>query len=625
MTAALSHRGPDDSGYFVDPSGRVGLGHRRLSIIDLSPAGRQPMSNAAGSIWVTFNGEIYNYREIRRELAAAGEVLRTNTDTEVIVLAYERWGINCLDRLRGMFAFALWDGRQRRMFLVRDRVGVKPLYYHVDNVTKAVLFASELKSFAALPRFPRRIDPAALHLYFRYGYVPSPRAIFEDTFKVKPGHYLQISESGDRIETAYWSPVPADSGPKRDSPPDEEEALRRLRELAVESFEYRLVSDVPVGIFLSGGVDSSLIAGLLAKRVGPGLKAFTVAFEEGDPEAARAATIAQHFGMDHQALRCTESDALALIPSLPTIYDEPLSDPSSVPTTLLCRAASTLTKVALSGDGGDEFFCGYSTYPKLDTVWRTVAALPAPLRSTLARLTGIPWPDWATSALSAGVRRLLGSFDGSDVNDKLAKLSGALMARDFGEAYDAAAGVWHASEIPRLAPLLAQMHAPLMAPGALDGKSPVEQMMLTDALTLLPDALLVKVDRASMSCGLEVREPLLDHKLIEFAVSLPLELKLRRGTTKHLLKRLLRDLLPAELVDQPKRGFSPPLGRWLRGPLKSLLLEVLHDGRLERTGVVSQPFVRGAVDSFLAGKAHSPRKMWNLLMFGLWADKWQVH
>ncbi len=602
MTDTLAHRGPDDTGIFFDFREGVGLGHTRLAIIDLSSQARQPMGNDSGSIRVTFNGEIYNYSELRQELICKGHQFRTNSDTEVILRSYEQWGIGCISRFRGMFAFVLWDANHKKLFLVRDRLGVKPLYYYWDG--HLLLFASELKALMAYCGFKRDLNPKSLALYFRFGYVPSPQCIYADTYKVRPGCYVEVSADGSVDEVCYWNLFEFSEAPVVEK--SEAEIEQELLPILCEAFSYRLVSDVPVGIFLSGGIDSSLVAAVLRCELGKSLQALTVGFDESEKdESFWARAVARHLGMEHIEVRCSLQEALDIVPKLSQIYDEPFSDNSAIPTYLLCKAAREHVKVVLSGDGGDEFFCGYNYYTGFRAYWNKVSTIPTLLRSILSGLiVSVP-----TS--------ILGSAKSIDKTNRFASILGA---SNFLEAFALSRSIWSQKEINHLAPGI-EPTSPLDDFSKIDC-DPLTAMMLFDAKIYLPDDLLVKVDRASMSVGLEAREPLLDHKLVEYTLSLPLRYKYSNRTTKYILKRILYKYLPRDLVDRPKRGFGAPLEQWLlNGSLKSLVLDYLNPRRIQEQGILSPAYIQKMVNDFRQGIWINPNKIWNLLAFELWYER----
>jgi len=618
MIDAQAHRGPDAWGVWSD--GRCALGHRRLSIIDLSEAGRQPMSNARGDIRITFNGEIYNFQRLRRELESLGHGFRTRTDTEAIICAYEQWGIDCLARLRGMFAFGIWDRRRRRLFLARDRVGKKPLFY--AQFGDHFLFASELQGLLADKRVPREVDPPAIDAYLSYGYVPAPRAAFKGIYKLPPAHYLtlDLKQTGfeKRIER-YWA---LDYGPKLRI--DEDEACEVLREKMTEAVRLRMVSDVPLGAFLSGGVDSSVVVGLMAQLSGEKVKTFSIGFNESAyDETAHARRIAERWETDHHEF-IVEPDALSILPKLVRHYGEPYADSSAIPTFYVAQMTRRHVTVALNGDGGDESFAGYERY----------------LANHLAeRMRSVPGAAVAARALS---RVIPDSIDPKS-RARRARRFLAVASQPMAERYprwlktfqDEAKTRLYGPEFIGLlkghGDVLLSVAAEVMKCGAssslalCDGATPtqlplhpIDAAMAVDVASYLPYDLLVKVDVASMANSLEARSPFLDHEAMEFAARLPVEIKFRGGRLKSLLKRAFADLLPPENVNRRKMGFGVPVGQWFRGPLRDLLRDALLSPRSLERGYFRESEVRRLVDEHLERRADHSFQLWNLLMLELW-------
>ena len=618
MIDAQAHRGPDAWGVWSD--GRCALGHRRLSIIDLSEAGRQPMSNARGDIRITFNGEIYNFQDLRRELESLGHGFRTRTDTEAIICAYEQWGIGCLARLRGMFAFGIWDRRRRRLFLARDRVGKKPLFY--AQFGDHFLFASELQGLLADKRVPREVDPPAIDAYLSYGYVPAPRAAFKGVYKLPPAHYLtlDLKQTGfeKRIER-YWA---LDYEPKLRI--DEDEACEVLREKMTEAVRLRMISDVPLGAFLSGGVDSSVVVGLMARLSGAKVKTFSIGFNESAyDETAHARRIAERWETDHHEF-IVEPDALSILPKLVRHYGEPYADSSAIPTFYVAQMTRRHVTVALNGDGGDESFAGYDRY----------------LANHLAeRMRSVPGAAVAARALS---RVIPDSIDPKS-RARRARRFLAVASQPMAERYprwlktfqDEAKTRLYGQEFIGLlkghGDVLPSAVAEVMKCGASsslalrDGATPprlplhpIDAAMAVDVASYLPYDLLVKVDVASMANSLEARSPFLDHEAMEFAARLPVEIKFRGGRLKSLLKRAFADLLPPENVKRRKMGFGVPVGQWFRGPLRDLLRDALLSPRSLERGYFRESEVRRLVDEHLERRADHSFQLWNLLMLELW-------
>jgi asparagine synthase (glutamine-hydrolysing) len=598
MTDALAHRGPDDSGHWCDDAAGVALGHRRLSIIDLSPLGHQPMASADGRWTVVFNGEIYNYQTLRRELEAAGERgWRGTSDTEVLLAAVSRWGLDAtLPRLAGMFSLALWDGRERCLHLARDRMGEKPLYYGRSG--PAFLFGSELKALRAFPGWRGELDRDVLALYMRYGYVPEPYAIHRGIRKLPPGSSLCVSAAGvaaqDVAPRAYWSPssavLDAQSGRFAGGP---DEALSRLDTLLRASIAGQMVADVPLGAFLSGGVDSSLVVSLMQAQSARPVRTFTIGFaEEEFDEAGFARDVASHLGTEHTELYVSPREALDVIPSLPVVYDEPFGDSSQIPTILVSRMARSQVTVCLSGDGGDELFGGYTRYDQAARQWRLVGRVPAPLRRGAAML--VP----PVNERAVRLREVLGVVDRT-----------ALYRRLISTCRDARRLVPGAGDPPTV------LTDPAGRPRFDDFR---DEMMWLDAVSYLPGDILAKVDRAAMSVSLETRVPLLDHRVVEFAWSLPASLKWRDGRGKWPLRALLDRYVPARLIDRPKRGFGVPINRWLREELRDWAEDLLSPARLRDGGLLDAGLVRARWREHLSGAVDRRYYLWNILMFQAW-------
>jgi asparagine synthase (glutamine-hydrolysing) len=604
MIDAQAHRGPDAWGVWSDE--RCAIGHRRLSIIDLSEAGRQPMSNARGDIQITFNGEIYNFQRLRRELEGLGYGFRTRTDTEAIIYAYEQWGAGCLGRLRGMFAFAIWDRLRRRLFLARDRLGKKPLFY--AQFGDRFLFASELQGLLADKDVPREVDPSAIDAYLSYGYVPAPHTAFKGVYKLPPAHYLalDLKQTGfeKRIER-YWS---LDYEPKLRI--DEDEACEVLREKMTEAVRLRMISDVPLGAFLSGGVDSSVVVGLMAKLSGAKVKTFSIGFNEAAyDETAHARRIAGRWGTDHHEF-IVKPDALSILPKLVRHYGEPYADSSAIPTFYVAQMTRRHVTVALNGDGGDESFAGYERY----------------LANHLAeRMRSIPGAAMAARALC---RVIPDSIDPKSRARRAHRFL-AVASRPMAERYQRWLKTFQDEAKPRLySPefsgllnghgdgslrALFDVATPLHSPS-----HPIDAAMAVDVASYLPYDLLVKVDITSMANSLEARSPFLDHEVMEFAARLPAEIKFRGGRLKSLLKRAFADLLPQENVNRRKMGFGVPVGQWFRGPLRNLLRDALLSPRSLNRGYFRGPEVRRLVDEHLELRADHSFQLWNLLMLELW-------
>ncbi|MDX2031130.1 MAG: asparagine synthase (glutamine-hydrolyzing) [Blastocatellia bacterium] len=600
MIDAQRHRGPDDSGLWAD--GVCALGHRRLSIVDLSAAGRQPMAGAGGALQITFNGEIYNYLDLRRELESRGCVFRTRTDTEVVLQAYEQWGTDCLHRFRGMFAFGIWDARARRLFLARDRVGKKPLHYALDG--DRLLFSSEIQGMLAGTGISREVLPEAIDLYLSYGYIPAPQTAYRAIHKLPPAHYLiaEVANGGIRLTIErYWE---LRYLPKREM--TEADACEGIREKLTEAVRLRMISDVPLGAFLSGGIDSSIVVGLMAGLSRERVRTFSIGFREAEyNELAHARRIAERWNTDHQEF-VLEADALAILPQLVRHYGEPYADSSAIPTYYVAQATRRHVTVALNGDGGDESFAGYERYlaNQLAERLQAIPGVGAAARG-LSRL--LPDSIHPKSRLRQAKRFLTVST--MPMRQRYprwltffhAEGKAALYTREFAEAVGLGREEW-------LSGLLAG--TPAMAPA--------DMAMCVDVNSYLPYDLLVKVDIATMAHGLEGRSPFLDHEVMEFAARLPAAMKLRRGRLKHLLKRAFPDLLPPENVNRRKMGFGVPVGQWFRGPLRELLRDALLSEATARRGYFQAREVARLVNEHLESRADHSFQLWNLLFLELW-------
>ncbi len=601
MRDSLTYRGPDDAGVYIDEDNGVGLGHRRLSILDLSSLGHQPMSNSDGSIWITYNGEVYNYKEIREQLVIKGHSFKSNTDTEVVLKAYEEWGIECVHKFVGMFALAIWDKKIKRLYLLRDRAGVKPLfYYQNDNI---LLFGSELKALMAHPDFKRDINHSVMPFYLRYGYIPTSQTIFDNTYKLPPGHYLSF-ENNTIKETKYWDIV--DSYLEGPLHKNQDTITEELEMLMTEAFNYRLISDVPTGIFLSGGIDSSIVTALLQKNTNTQLKTFTIGFNENKfNEAKWAKKIANHLETDHTEYYFSVDECIDLIPEMPSIYDEPFADNSAIPTYLLSKLAGKDVKVVLSADGGDELFCGYDRYKSISSLYSLLPHIPECLRNTIIFTLNKINPNkdkhkkWINIINESGKKNLLNMHKfkinkwlPDDIENVLCRMPEYGPKTYFEDTFS-----------------------------KLQGSSPIDQMMATDFKTFLLDDILAKVDRASMHASIEAREPFLDHRLVEYSARIPLSLKHKNRSSKYILKQILYKHVPRNLVDRPKQGFVIPLSKWLKGSLNPLMMDYLSEDRLKRGGIFQPKVVKQCIKDFHDGILNV-HKLWFILSFEMWREKW---
>jgi asparagine synthase (glutamine-hydrolysing) len=628
MTDAIDHRGPDDAGYWCDGAQGIALGHRRLAIIDLSPAGQQPMRSCSSRFVLVFNGEIYNHLSIRRELEASAGVCgwRGRSDTETLLAGFDAWGIAAtVERAIGMFAFAVWDRQTGVLTLGRDRIGEKPLYYGWQGrgADAVFLFGSELKALRAHPAWVADIDRAALCLQLRHSYVPAPYSIYRGIAKLLPGCLLTVSAARpEPVLHRYWSAaqqyMAGLSSPFAGTPAQAVDALDALLRDAVGA---QMMADVPLGAFLSGGVDSSTVVALMQARSTRPVQTFSIGFhEQGFDEAPHAKAVARHLGTDHTELYVTAAQAQSVIPRLPSMYDEPFSDSSQIPTFLVSQLARRHVTVSLSGDAGDELFCGYTRYGFAAHLWKSISAAPLPVRRLAARgITRVPVASWNRLArvLAPWLPRAM-RF--ANTGDKLHKGAQVIASGSLDAVYLGLVSHW---DDP--AALVTGGHEPATmlrgAAPALAGLGSVERMMALDTLTYLPDDILVKVDRAAMSVSLETRVPFLDHRVIEFAARLPLALKLRDGVGKWALRQVLYRYVPQALIERPKMGFGVPIGDWLRGPLRDWAETLLAEPRLRSEGFFDPALLRTRWHEHVCGQRNWQYHLWDVLMFQSWLEQ----
>lgn len=622
MVDRISHRGPDDSGVWGE--GPMALAHRRLSIIDLSPAGHQPMLSACGRYAMVFNGEIYNFEALRKEIEADGyfgavvRQWRGHSDTEVILAAIGRWGFaQALQRLVGMFAIALWDRQEQVLRLARDRLGEKPLYY--GKLGNHFLFGSELKALRAHPAWRGEIDRGALSLLMRHNYIPAPHSIYRDIQKLPPGCFLQVSPTSDVRIDSYWSlPEVAMRAQAKRFDGGDREAVDELETRLSEAVAGQMVADVPLGAFLSGGIDSSTVVALMQAHSSRPVRTFSIGFhEEGFNEAHYAKRVAQHLGTDHTELYVTSQQAQDVIPRLSALYDEPFSDSSQIPTFLVSQLAKQHVTVSLSGDGGDELFGGYNRYFVAGDIWRKTGRIPVGMREALARGIRALSPQ-AWSGLSRLVMPLLPArYRHMNVGDKLHKLAGVMGTQGQEMIYRQLLSHWQEP-----AALVRGGYEP---PTALTSPQPdleldnfVDRMMILDAISYLPDDILVKVDRAAMGVSLETRVPMLDHRVVEFAWSLPFDMKVRHGEGKWLLKQVLYRHVPRALLERPKMGFGVPIDHWLRGTLRDWAEDLLDPVRMTSEGFFDPHQIQEKWQQHLSGSQNWQYLLWDVLMFQAW-------
>jgi asparagine synthase (glutamine-hydrolysing) len=627
MGKTIVHRGPDDGGNWFDANHHIGLAHRRLSIVDLSPAGHQPMQSASSRYVIAFNGEIYNHMVLREELEAGGHAppWRGHSDTETLLAGFDAWGIQgTVERSIGMFAFAIWDRQTSVLTLGRDRIGEKPLYYgwHGQGNDSVFLFGSELKAMRAHPAFESKLDRGALSLLLRHNYIPAPYSIYESVSKLAPGSLLTVSlQQREPKVWAYWSgSQAAQSGVANPFAGTPAQAVQELDVLLKSAVRQQMMADVPLGAFLSGGVDSSTVVALMQAQSSRPVKTFSIGFsEEGYNEAEHAKAVAQHLGTDHTEMYVKAEQAMAVIPKLPGLYDEPFADSSQIPTFLVSQLAKQHVTVSLSGDAGDELFCGYNRYQMTANYWRKLTAVPLPLRRLAAKgLTSVSAQSW--NGLAGAVEGFLPrAARFSNVGDKVHKGAGVLESRSSDALYRRLVSHWHDP-----ASVVIDGHEPstLLTGDAssLHGLDAVQRMMALDTLTYLPDDILVKVDRAAMGVSLETRVPFLDHRIVEFAWRLPQSMKLRDGQTKWALRQVLYRYVPQALIERPKMGFGVPLGSWLRGPLRDWGEALLDASRLRSEGFFQPALVRQKWEEHLTGRRNWEYPLWNVLMFQLWLD-----
>jgi len=620
MGRALAHRGPDDFGIFHDSATGIALVHRRLSIVDLSPAGHQPMISTSGRYIIVFNGEVYNFEEIRAELGSAN--WRGHSDTEVMLAAIDRWGLNAaVLRFVGMFAFALLDLRQNKLHLVRDRVGIKPLFYgHVDG---AFVFASELKAIREYPGFSGRIDCNALALYMRHSYVPAPHCIYKGIYKVPAGCILTVSAAdGEPVAHPFWSAADVSRegaiDPLRIS---DDDAISQLQKKLLSAIRLRMIADVPLGVFFSGGIDSSIVAAMVQASSSDPVKTFTIGFHEAEyNEAAHARRIAAYLGTEHNQLYLAPQDALDVVPLLPEMYDEPVADASQVCTFLLSKLARRTVTVSLSGDGGDEIFGGYNRYLFTTRIWRLIKLLSGSSRRAAAQVLQSIRPATIDSIARLLERVTPRGLQFNTPGEKVQKLASYLMSEDPATIYFRALSHWTDPE-----EIVLNAIEPDTVRRSLTNarKLPTleEAMMMTDQQNYLPDDILTKLDRASMAVSLEARVPLLDHRVVEFSWRLPLNLKIRNGVGKWILRQVLYKYVPAKLVERPKMGFELPIDRWLRGPLRHWAEDLLSTESLKRNGLFAPQEIRTKWREHLSGLRNWQHLLWDVLIFQDWFFK----
>jgi asparagine synthase (glutamine-hydrolysing) len=612
MNKTLNHRGPDsgDLEFFQTEAIQVGFAHKRLAIIDVTETGKQPMQFE--HLWITYNGEIYNFSEIKEELKQLGRSFVGHSDTEMILHAYDQWGEKCIEKFIGMFAFVIYDLKKQNLFCVRDRAGVKPFFYYFKN--GLFLFASELKAFHEHPQFQKEINLQAVGDFMQYGNVPSSTCIFNDCHKLKPGHTLTIDLSSDfsNGQSQYWNVYDSYNLPK--SKISFQEAKVETEKILQSACEYRMVADVPVGVFLSGGYDSACVTALLQKDRTEKLKTYTIGVPDiGLNEAPYAKDVANHLGTDHTEIYCTEKEAIDLIPDLSFYYDEPFADSSALPTTLVCKLARKDVTVALSADAGDEIFAGYNRYDYLLRFGKKIQQVPGFARHSVAGLMNVI-PSNSIPVLKnkynfhnryEKLKNILKNPSSERIMLSLSQqFTDSQMEKLFQFKVDSKESAYLSKELKK------------------ENYSPLSYMMAIDYQTYLVDDILQKVDRASMTVSLEGREPFLDHRVIEWAAQLPNEYKYFEGTKKHIVKEIVHQYVPKEMMDRPKMGFAIPIANWMMTDLKDYVESYVNEKNIREQGIFNWPYVEKLKSDFYGGKKEYDVKLWYLLMFQTWYDRW---
>ena len=617
MADAIAHRGPDEGNAWVDENARLAFGHRRLSIVDLSSAGRQPMVSTGGRYVICYNGEIYNAADLRLELGSKSPNFRGHSDTEVLLEACAIWGVEAtVKKTIGMFAFALWDREDGRLWLVRDRVGIKPLYWSLNG--GQFVFGSELRALRAFPEFSPALDRDALVAYLRHGYYPYPNTVFDDVHQLPPGHILTFAPGSEPQMKAYWSLADVFSDARQETfQGDEAEAIDGLESLLVDAIKSRMIADVPLGAFLSGGYDSSTVVALMQACSSRPVSTFSIGFnEDGYNEAVNAKAVAEHLGTAHTELYITPQEARDVIGSLPEMYDEPFADSSQIPTYLVSKLARGNVTVALSGDGGDELFAGYNRYTQADHINQWVSRVPSCLRRMAAgSIRAVPPGAWDT--LAAAVPDRWRPARTGDKAHKLASVIGASGDR----IYHRLTSLWQdpsdvVTDGSEPYSVITDPEVQSIAPEY------VSRMQYRDTLHYLPNDILTKVDRASMAVSLEARVPLLDHRVVDYASRLPLHFKIRDGERKWILRQVLYRHVPRKLVDRPKMGFGVPIDSWLRGPLRDWAEDLLDAGSLAAGGYFQASRIRQKWSEHLSGRRNWQHALWTVLMFEAWRRRW---
>ena len=620
MTDSIKHRGPNDSGCWNNPSEGIALGHRRLSILDLSDAGHQPMESSNGRYVIAFNGEIYNHLQIRSDIEKNNENIswRGHSDTETILSAFETFGIQkSLEKFVGMFAFSLWDKKNKTLTLARDRLGEKPMYYGWQNIAngRVFLFGSELKALKSFPDIDLRVDRGSLSLFLKHAYVPNPYSIYENIFSLEPGQFLQVSLLNKMTKTVnYWEASEIiKKGSSKEYKGTPKEAVKDLKNLLRHTIKSQMISDVPLGAFLSGGIDSSTVVSIMQEQADIPVKTFTIGFnEKGFDEAKYAKSIANHLGTDHTELYINANDAMKVIPDMHSIYCEPFADSTQIPNFIVSKLANNDVTVALSGDGGDELFGGYSRYNHIDNIWKKINYFPLSTRNLISKILTYPlqeksiYSKYKSKTLTNLSKRIISGTNliNSETIDKL--YSHVITQIPFSEDV-VHGGYLKETKLDDLKPNFGDI-------------SNIEKMMATDTINYLPDDILTKVDRAAMRTSLETRVPFLDHNIVEFAWRLPISYKVKEGESKWPLQKILKDFLPESLTKREKMGFSVPIHEWIRGPLSEWCEELLNKDRLKSEGFFDEEIVCNKWKEHLFGKKNNITFLWPILMFQSWLE-----
>lgn len=613
MRDTLAHGGPDSADIYLNKEKSVGLGHRRLSILDLSEKGRQPFK--WNGLVICYNGEVYNFEEVKSKMPKY-EFL-TGTDTEVILKAFHKWGKDCVHQFRGMFAFSIWDEKKEELFLCRDRVGVKPLFWYLKD--GLFLFASELKAFHQIPNFDKTINQNAVSLFLQQGYIPAPQCIFSFAHKLEPGHWLTIDKNLNPVKTKYWDVKKKYAESKIDTR-KEDEIAEELESLLLDSFKLRMVSDVPVGMFLSGGIDSSLVTALLQKEYNRPVKTFTIGFDNPERnEAPYAKEVARHLGTAHTELYCTEDNITDLIPKFSEIYDEPFGDSSGIPTYLVAKMAKEKVKVSLSADGADELFGGYAKYEVTKNFYNKIAKIPTTLRKGIGGMLNQVDPNW----LERNRHYFPVVRNYNNLNNKFSKLQNAFLAKDEHDFFNLASGYLTPKQLTKLGPMPFDRYPKNGI--EIEKDRLISYMGLIDIQTYLEGDIMCKVDRASMQHGLEGREPFLDHHLIEFALKIPDQLKINGKTTKYLLRKILYKYVPRELIERPKQGFAAPFDKWMRGFLREEIQSIPEDQNFIATFHLEKAAVTKMLTDFFEQRKYvNPNIVWFFYILFHWYQRWMA-